>query len=69
MTPEQRELARHALGLPNKANRSYPSEDMTEPRRTCPTPKPPECVQQPVYLGNAGFIVWRCAHCGSEDWT
>lgn len=42
---------------------------MTEPRRTCPTPKPPECVQQPVYLGNAGFIVWRCAHCGSEDWT
>ena len=30
MTPEQRKLARHALGLPNKANRSYPSEDMTE---------------------------------------
>ena len=23
MTPEQRELARHALGLPNKKNKSY----------------------------------------------
>jgi len=23
MTPEQRKLARHALGLPNKTNRSY----------------------------------------------
>lgn len=30
MTPEQRKLARHALGLPSKTKRSYPSEDMTE---------------------------------------
>lgn len=33
MTPEQRKLARHALGLPSKTNRSYPPEYLTETKK------------------------------------
>lgn len=31
MTPEQRDLARHALGLPNRNNRSYRNRFVTGP--------------------------------------
>ena len=33
MTPEQLKLARHALGLPNKAKCSYPPEYLTETKK------------------------------------
>jgi hypothetical protein len=44
-------------------------QPVKEPQEFCPTPREPQCCQQPVVLGNAGFIVWRCEHCGSESWT
>lgn len=38
-----------------------------DPKPTC-GPKLSDCIQFPVVFGNAGFMVYRCKKCGSEEW-
>lgn len=55
------------MNNPDEARVAVSREEHLRPTQ-CAEPRDSRCCQHLIAVGNAGFTVWRCSNCGSEEW-